>query len=305
VKVLTVLQQRHNVRRMLLSVVYVFLVAVRCFSAEERIENARKFIREWNYDRALTEIISLRHNKNTEIQYLLGYCYLKKNEFDEAALYFEQSLASDSTFRDSILALYNGLAQNALRIDEPERALYLYQECARLIPEYDQANNLFLVGDLHFEKENYPAAVTAYTRAFEIDSTSKRAKRTMPQLITALRESNRLALALRLAQKEYTKLKTAANLWQLSSVQHAIGVTLFEQGSIDSAKVYFDHIIASQEPKSLLDDAYFYVGEIYFLKGNLPQALEAYKKVLRLNPYEKGDVVKKAKARIEEIKELS
>lgn len=287
------------------SVVCVCLIGVRCFSTEERIENARTFIREWNYDRALTEIISLRHSKNAEIQYLLGYCYLKKNEFDEAALYFEQSLATSHMFRDSILSLYNGLAHNALRIDEPERALYLYQECARLIPEYDQANNLFLVGDLHFEKGTYPAAVEAYSRALEIDSTSEKAKNIIPQLITALRESNRFARALRLARDEYDKLKTAANLWQLSSVQYAVGVKLFEEGNLDSAKVFFDHIIASQEPKSLLDDAYFYAGEIYFLKNNYPLALEAYKKVLRLNPYEKGDVVKKAKARIEEIKELS
>jgi len=302
---LIALQHIHRVRCVVFSIVCVSLISVRCFSTEERIENARKFIREWNYDRALTEIISLRHSKNAEIQYLLGYCYLKKNEFDEAALYFEQSLATNPMFRDSILALYNGLAHNALRIDEPERALYLYQECARLIPEYDQANNLFLVGDLHFEKGNYPAAVEAYTRALDIDSTSERAKSIIPQLITALRESNRFARALRLAQDEYDKLKTAANLWQLSSVQYAIGVKLFEEGNLDSARVFFDHIIASQEPKSLLDDAYFHVGEIHFLNNNLPLALEAYKKVLRLNPYEKGDVVKKAKARIEEIKELS
>ncbi len=302
---LSALQNTHRLRWVLFSIVCVSLIAVRCFSTEERIENARKFIREWNYDRALTEIIALRHNKNAEIQYLLGYCYLKKNEFDEAALYFEQSLAGSDMFRDSILALYNGIAHNALRIDEPERALYLYQECAQLIPGYDQANNLFLVGDLHFEKENYPAAAEAYTKALEIDSASKKAKNIIPQLITALRESNRLARALHLAQDEYDRLKTAANLWQLSSVQHAIGIKLFEEGNLDSAKVFFDHIIASQEPKSLLDDAYFYVGEIHFMKNNFPQALEAYKKVLRLNPYEKGDVVKKAKARIEEIKELS
>ncbi len=302
---LNVSQHIHHVRYLVFSVVCILLIAVRCSSTEERVENARRFIREWNYDRALTEIISRRHNKSAEIQYLLGYCYLKKNEFDEAALYFEQSLAISPAFRDSILALYNGLAHNALRIDEPERALYLYQQCARLIPEYDQANNLFLVGDLHFEKGNYAAAVEAYTRALEIDSTSERAQNSIPQLITALRESNRLARALRLAEAEYEKLKTAANLWQLSSVQYAIGVNLFDEGNLDSAKIYFDHIIASQEPKSLLDDAYFYVGEIYFMKNNYPEALEAYKRVLRLNPYEKGDIVKKAKARIEEVKELS
>lgn len=280
------------------------LIGINCSSTEERIKNARTFIREWNYDRALTEIISRRHDKNAEIQYLLGYCYLKKNEFDEAALYFEQSLKLNDVYKDSILALYSGLARNALRIDEPERALYLYQEVARLIPEYDQADNLFLVGDLHFEKGNYPAAVEAYTRALHTDSTSQRAREIKPRLVTALKESNRLGLALSLAEAEYEKLKTAANLWQLSNVRFTIGTKLFDEGMLDSAKIFFDHIIASQEPKSLLDDAYFYVGEIYFMKDNFPAALEAYKKVLRLNPYEKGEIVKNAKARIEEIKDI-
>jgi hypothetical protein len=32
-------------------------------------------------------------------------------------------------------------------------------------------------------------------------------------------------------------------------------------------------------------------------------ALDAYKKVLRLNPYQKGDLVPKAQARIKEIQE--
>jgi tetratricopeptide (TPR) repeat protein len=67
--------------------------------------------------------------------------------------------------------------------------------------------------------------------------------------------------------------------------------------------VFFELIISMQEPKSLLDDAYFFVGEIYLKRNNLDKALEAYKKVLRLNPYEKGEVVRKAKERIKEIKE--
>jgi len=46
------------------------------------------------------------------------------------------------------------------------------------------------------------------------------------------------------------------------------------------------------------------VGEIHFMRKNFSPALEAYKKVLRLNPYEKGEIVKRTKARMEEIKEM-
>ncbi len=296
-------QQRKKLPSDITSILFFFvLLLMTCSHREERVKNARKYIQEWNYDRALTEIISYRGSKDGEIQYLLGYCYLKKNEFDEAATYFENSLAINELFKDSIINLYNIIAKNALRINDPERALFLYQEIAQLVPEYEQASNLFLVGDMNFEKGNYPAALEAYTKALEIDSASPAAKKITPNLIKALKECDSLLLALDLASAEYEKLKTAANLLQLSEIRFELGTKLFNEGRIDSAQIFFENIISNQDPKSLLDDSYFYLGEIHFKRDNFSAALDAYKKVLRLNPYEKGEIVRKAKERIKEIK---
>jgi len=172
-----------------------------------------------------------------------------------------------------------------------------------LVPTYEQTNNLFLIGDLNFDNGNYPASIQAYTKALAIDSISKQARRVKQKLVKALFENNSLYKALLLAQEQYEKLKTAANLLQLSEIHFALGHNLLNEGLLDSAQVFFELIISMQEPKSLLDDAYFFVGEIYLKRNNLDKALEAYKKVLRLNPYEKGEIVRKAKERIKEIKE--
>ncbi len=294
--------QEIRISRIFIFLLFIFLF-FNCTNKENRIENARTFMREWNYDRALTEIMAFRKHRDPEIQYLLGYCYLKKNEFNEASKYFENSLIITNAFKDSILNLYTILAHNAIKIDEPTRALFFYQEMAKLVPEYEQASNLFLIGDLNFEQGKFPLAAEAYTKAFEIDSTSSQAKEAKPKLIRALMESDRFNSALRLAEIEYEKLETAANLLQLSEVRFSLGRKLFDRGLLDSAIIFFGEIIASQEPKSLLDDAYFYLGEIYLKKDMLSAALESYKKVLRLNPYEKGDIIKQTKERIKEIKE--
>ncbi len=103
--------------------------------------------------------------------------------------------------------------------------------------------------------------------------------------------------------KEYERLETAANLLLLSEIEMALGIKYFETGILDSAEIYFGHIIASQEPKSMLDDAYYYTAEVYYMRGNIDAALEYYKKVLRLDPYQKGEMTIKAKERIQEIKE--
>ncbi len=282
----------------------IFILLTGCAQKGERIKNARKFIGNWNYDRALTEIISYRNAKDAEVQYLLGYCYFNKNEFEEAAKYFTNSLARDTIYKDSIVNLYNRFAQNAINIDEQQRALFFYQEIAKLVPEYSQANNLFLLGDIYFAQGNYPSAAAAYRQALRIDSGSNRAKQARINLIRSLAESDSLISALALADNEYQRLKSAANLLLLTEMKFALGKKLFETGLLDSARFFFDDIVAGQEPKSFLDDAYFYLGEIY-LKKNLPDAaLEMYTKVLRLNPYEKGELIRKTKERINEIKEL-
>lgn len=273
-----------------------------CAQKSERIKNARKYIGLWNYDRALTELIQYRDARDPEIQYLLGICYLRKNEYDEATGYFSKSLKTDSTFRDSIQKVYTTLAKNALTINDLPRALRHYQDLAKLVPDYNQANNLFVIGDLNYNQGNYYPALEAYRKALEIDSISRRARGVLPKLIKSLVECDSLDQALATATREYEKLKVAENLLIMSEIKFTIGQKLFQAAAYDSAKVYFRNIIDQQEPKSLLDDSYYYLGEIYLKTDSVGAALEAYKKVLRLNPYQKGDIVKKAQDRIRELK---
>jgi tetratricopeptide (TPR) repeat protein len=286
----------------ILAAILAFSILAGCAQKEERIKNARKFMGQWNYDRALTELITFRNAADPEIQYLIGSCYLRKNEYDEATLYFGRSLKTDSTFRDSILKIYTSLAKNALAINDLPRALRHYQDLAKLIPDYNQANNLFVIGDLNYNQGNFYSAMEAYFKALEIDSLSKRARGILPRLVKCLIESDSLDRALFISTREYEKLKVAENLLTMSEIKFTIGQKLFQAEAYDSAKTYFRSIIDQQEPKSLLDDSYFYLGEIMLKTDSVGAALEAYKKVLRLNPYQKGDIVKKAQDRINEIK---
>jgi tetratricopeptide (TPR) repeat protein len=84
-----------------------------------------------------------------------------------------------------------------------------------------------------------------------------------------------------------------------------MGKQAFEEGYIDSAEVYFQQIIDLQEPRTLLDVSYYYMGEISLARNDTEAAMTMYKKVLRLNPYEKGELVQKTKDRIKELKEKS
>ncbi|MGB9720597.1 MAG: tetratricopeptide repeat protein [bacterium] len=285
-------------------IIFLFILSLlACSQKNQHIENARKFINQWNYDRALIEILNYREDKDPEIQYLLGYCYFGKNEYDQAKDYFENSLNLDTLFRDSIISIYTNAAKKALKISDLQKSLQFYKTLADIIPDYKQADNLFLVADLNFQQGNYPAALLGYLRAYEIDSISETAKKSKRNFLKSLIECDSLEMARRIAMKEYKRLKNSDNLLIMGEINYLIGKRLYDKGIYDSAIVYLKEIITNQEPKSLVDDACYFLGEIYYAGGNFDQALEYYKKVLRLNPYQKGELVQKSQARIKEIKE--
>lgn len=289
---------------MKIKIIFIIILGlISCSQKQKHISNARIFINQWNYDRALIEILKYREDKDSEVQYLLGYCYFGKNEYNEAENYFKNALNIDSLFRDSIINIYTNAAKKALKISELSKALEFYKTLADLIPDYKQADNLFLVADLNFKQENYPSALLAYLKAFEIDSMSNNARKSVKNFLKSLIECDSLELALRIALKEYKRAKTSENILILGEINYLIGKKLYGKGLYDSAVVFFKEVNTNQEPKSLVDDACFYLGEIYYEQGNFNQALDYYKKVLRLNPYQKGELVQKSQTRIKEIKE--
>lgn len=279
----------------------IFLIS--CSQKNTHINNARKFINQWNYDRALIEILKYREDKDAEIQYLLGICYFGKNEHDQAKEYFRNSLQLDTLFKDSIVYIYTTSAKKALKISDLQKALQFYKTIPELIPDYKQTDNLFLVADLNFQQGNYPGALAGYIKAYEIDSTSEMARKSLKNFLKSLIECDSLLIARMIAQREYKRIRTSENLLLLGEINFHLGKKYYGKAQYDSATLFFKEVVTNQEPKSLLDDAYFYLGEILYTNEKYDQALDYYKKVLSLNPYQKGELVQKSRERIKAIKE--
>lgn len=285
--------------KFLLSIFFILF----CTQKNIHIKNARNFIAQWNYERALIELLKYREEKDSEIQYLLGMCYFGKNEYEQAKEHFRISLSIDTVFRDSILNIYTNSAKKVLKISDFQKALQLYKTLVDLIPDYKQADNLFLVAELNFQQGNYSDALLGYTKAYQIDSTSEMARKSVRNFLRTLIECDSLDLAHVIAKREYERARTSENLLLLGEINFRLGMKYYENKVYDSATVFLKEVVANEEPKSLLDDACFYLGEIFYVIENYNQAIEYYKKVIRLNPYQKGELVQKSQARIKEIKE--
>lgn len=67
-------------------------------------------------------------------------------------------------------------------------------------------------------------------------------------------------------------------------IRYNIGCTLYKRGEYDEAEHGFADVASSLEAKKLWAKAYYNFGNTLFKNGKLADAIEAYKRALRINP---------------------
>jgi len=285
---------------------YVLLLVVlfvACGNRDYRINKAREFIRKWDWGRAQIELEPFRKKQDPEALYLLGQCAIGKNTFEDARLYFKSAMGIDTTYIDSVDQVYKSLVRKSMRVNDADRAAFFFDQLCSLSPRlFFEPSFLILMGDIYYDRQNYEKAALTYEKSLQVDSTSQAAKEVMTKLIDAYEKSNNLKKALVLVEVRYAKTKSSLLLMRLGKYYFDIGIDYFQNKIRDTAQVYFMKIVESNAPQSLVDDSYFYLGEISFELGDFARARTCYEKVLHLNPYRKGVLVEKAKQRLEEIR---
>jgi serine/threonine protein kinase len=99
-----------------------------------------------------------------------GNALLNKEQYAEAVVLFEETLASKPSSSDEIYILYSlalaGLASRISKTD-PEKAKALLLKSVRLVPGYAHAH--YLLGRIYTEQKDFTSAVASYQAAAELD----------------------------------------------------------------------------------------------------------------------------------------
>jgi tetratricopeptide (TPR) repeat protein len=75
--------------------------------------------------------------------------------------------------------------------------------------------------------------------------------------------------------------------------------SLFSKKEYDSALAYCESIIVLNTPRSIIDDTYFLMGEIFSADNNYKQAVRCYKEVVKLDKYGNSELAAMARKKIE------
>ncbi len=90
--------------------------------------------------------------------------------------------------------------------------------------------------------------------------------------------------------------------WRRGNCSFELATKAHEAGRLTEALELLDTVVELGVPENLQDQAWFLRGEIQFAVGDQEEALEAYRRVLDLNPARTGQLVRRAQRRIDEIR---
>ncbi len=172
---------------------------------------------------------------------------------------------------------------------DPARAERFYQRALVSAPPDSQARYLYELGRLYQSHGDCGMAV-AFLRPFEAGGFGGAAGEV--EEAESLKDPG--------AQTDGTVRGEAR--WVLGSCAFELARQAHQDGRLGDALGRLDTVLGLGVPRNLQDQAWFERGEILFALGRSEEALAAYYRVLELNPAGEGQLVERARRRIDQIR---
>jgi len=150
------------------------------------------------------------------------------------------------------------------------------------------------LGDFFYGKEDYSKALLYYSKWLNYDSTDVNTRINMAKSLEKLGDTI----------VAYNLLKGTEWKWnwrlkyEIGKLAYYIGLSYYNSGNSDSARVYLLETIEIGIPEVLQDKANFYMGNICYSEENYADAIKYYLKVIELNPFSNSPFLRKAEERI-------
>ena len=267
-----------------------------------------EYFQEERYDDALAEYrVALRQdNNNPKLLRKLGRAYLIKGDIEGARKYFSILLESTPDSKETVALDYYQFAVRSLRIkDKPDmaRALELILE---IEPGYELGDFFYHLGDYYVSLSECQRAINLLTKAIAVSTDSSKIANATYQLAFCFEKTGNYEDGFIYFQQLLSRFSDYHNyhvaVWHLGNCGYHVAEDKFQKGDLNAALRYLAITIRLGEPIVLQDNAWMLRGEIYYRRKQLERALEAFNKVLELNPSRREKIVVDAQQRINELR---
>lgn len=229
------------------------------------------------------EYVQKKVPEYTDVNTLLGAAYLTKGNYEQAVSVLSKALPNDRP------EVYYWLGVAHLYQQNFNKAIAAFQ--LSLNKSYRPSFKPYeKIGDAYVALNNFEAAVTAYTSAFDNPEGSQYVDLYVRPVWILIEKLQRPADALAMATQAVTKLPQSAMAHNL------VGWSQLASNNAPEAKAALDRALALDPT---LAAVYLNLGNYYRYQNNIPEAQAAYGKAISFD--KQGSIASSARARLEAL----
>ncbi len=251
------------------------------------INKAKKMITEQKYFEAINILESIEvHNANSH--FLLGEAYKGIRKFVIADSFYMVALKENQDLKDDIVNSYSSIAMTDFMKGFNYNAIRFWKKILDMDPDYDINIGYYYLGKHYYDQEKYYEAKPLLINAINISIPSVSRINTYKMIINIYKMNLKYDTAYIYVKQARDEFGVSNNPDQNFSIDMGeiifkIAQTRYKNGEMNEAINLLNEFISVEKPRSLLDDAYLLLGNIYFDLKEYHKAIPAYNKVKELN----------------------
>ncbi len=180
-------------------------------------------------------------------------------------------------------------------------------KAAELDPSVDLGKRVFAVADVYFAERRYGEAATSYARAvaeYPDTAACENALARLSECYAFLDQPEEARETMETLVKRYPRGNYAREAWvRLDDISYAEAQKALETGDLERAVSVADKLVSRTKNRSLQQKGRFVLGEAYEQMGDAGRAYTAYREIIDNDRGDSGNVVDRARARIEALQE--
>lgn len=295
-------------RKLAVIILFVILTVNSCTQAND-VKKAKKYIEDKKYLEAIS--ILEGGEKNAMAYFLLGEAYRGLRKFSLSDSFYNVSLQKNPGLKSDIIKAYSATALTDFMKGFNYNAITYWEKILDLDPNYDINIGYYYLGKHYYEQEKVFEAKPLLLNAVSIELPSKSRINTFRMIIDIYRNEEKFDTAyiyVKMARDEFGLTGQGDHDFSvdMGDIVYNIAMQYFRENDFNEAINLVNEFIAIGKPKSLLDDAYLLLGDIYFELKDYHKAIPAYNKVKELNDvkvYGSRDTYVKANDKLRKIAE--
>lgn len=277
-----------------------------CAEGESALSRGDRFWADSNYTSALAEYrLAMREDPTDSVLLRVAHAYLETDQFERGREVYDQLLTRSSLYVDQAAFDYVTVARRAWDRADRYGLAAAVEAVLELRPGMPVNEFALPLARYYANTADDTRALDFYERALanaEPDSTA-----TILFEIAELQENRgnceeAITFFRAFRQRERSGERVDRARWLIGDCSLKLGRAARLDDRLEVALDHVDTVLDLGVPKNLQDDAWYERGEIMLSLGRRDDALFAYVRVLELNPTATGQLVDRARRRINQLR---